>query len=68
MVECIDKMIWDFDAGLTNNFDVEGHLILAGYLLGLFLDPEDGGSTFLRNVSELLSNYTVLHPRREYSS
>jgi hypothetical protein len=23
----------------------------AGFLLGLFFDPEDGGDTFLRNIS-----------------
>jgi hypothetical protein len=27
------------------------------WLLGLFFDPEDGGSKFLRNVIELLSDY-----------
>jgi hypothetical protein len=26
------------------------------------LDPEDGGRTFLRNVEELLGDYTVSHP------
>jgi hypothetical protein len=25
-------------------------LLLAGYLLGLLVNPEDGGSAFLRNV------------------
>jgi hypothetical protein len=29
------------------------------YLLGVHIDPEDEGSTFLRNVIELLPNYTV---------
>jgi hypothetical protein len=33
-------------------------------LCGLFSDPEDGGNIFLRNVDELLSHYTVWHPRR----
>jgi hypothetical protein len=31
--------------------------LLAGYLLALLLHPEDGGSTSLRNVGELLSDY-----------
>jgi hypothetical protein len=29
------------------------------YLLGLFLDHEDGSSTFLRNVSKLLQDYCL---------
>jgi hypothetical protein len=36
----------------------------AGFLLGLFLDPEDGGDMFLRNVGWLSSDYTALCPRR----
>jgi hypothetical protein len=31
-------------------------------------DPEDGGSIFLRNDSELLPDYMESHPRRMYSS
>jgi hypothetical protein len=27
-------------------------------------DTEDGGNTFLRNFSELLSDYTASHPRK----
>jgi hypothetical protein len=30
--------------------------------LGLLFDPEDGGSTILRNVDELLPMYTASHP------
>jgi hypothetical protein len=33
----------------------------AGFLFGLFFDPEDRGDIFLRNVS---SDYTTLYPRR----
>jgi hypothetical protein len=32
-------------------------------LLDLLFDPEDGGSTFFRNVPELLPDYTVSNPR-----
>jgi hypothetical protein len=38
------------------------------FLLGLFVDPEDGGNMFLRNVSWLPADYTALHPRRYGSS
>jgi hypothetical protein len=40
----------------------------ASWLLGLLLDPEDGGSTFLRNVGKLLPDYITSHPRRWNSS
>jgi hypothetical protein len=36
-------------------------LLLAPLLLAPDFDPEDGGSTFLRNDGEVL-DYTVLHP------
>jgi hypothetical protein len=42
-------------------------LNLAGYLFGLHLDPEDGGSTFVRNVRGHSPGYTLLHPRIKYS-
>jgi hypothetical protein len=38
-----------------------------GFLHGLLFDLEDGSSTFVRNVSELLQEYTALHLRRQYS-
>jgi hypothetical protein len=37
-------------------------LILAGYLLGSLFDPEDGGSTFLQSISELLPDYMAHVP------
>jgi hypothetical protein len=40
----------------------------AGFLLGLFSDPEDGGDMFLRNVGCLSTDYTALYPRRKNSS
>jgi hypothetical protein len=39
-------------------------LLLAYYLLGILLDPEDGVDTFLQNICELISDYTESHPRR----
>jgi hypothetical protein len=41
---------------------------ITGFLHGLLLDPKDGNSAFVRNVSELLPDYTALHLRRQYSS
>jgi hypothetical protein len=38
-------------------------LLLTGYLYGL-LSPENGGSTFLQNIIELLPVYMASHPRR----
>jgi hypothetical protein len=43
-------------------------LLHSSRLLRLFLDPEDGVGMFLRNVSGLLSNYTVIRPRISYIS
>jgi hypothetical protein len=37
----------------------------AGFLLGIFFDPEDGSDTFLRNVGCLSRDYTALYSRRE---
>jgi hypothetical protein len=44
------------------------HLIHAGFLLGLFFDPEDGGDMFLLNIGSLSIDYTALYPRRQNSS
>lgn len=38
-------------------------VVLTGFFLVLHFDPDDGGSTILRNVSEFLPNCMVLHPR-----
>jgi hypothetical protein len=43
------------------------NLPLAGFFLGLLLNPEDVGSTFLRNISGHLPDYTALHMRQQYS-
>jgi hypothetical protein len=34
-------------------------------VLGLLFYPDDGGSAFLRNIGELLPDYTVSHPIRQ---
>lgn len=39
-------------------------LLLVGFLLGFLFDPDDGSSTFRRNVGTLLLKYTTLHPIR----
>jgi hypothetical protein len=44
------------------------YLLHAGFLLGLFFDPKDGGNMFLRNVGRLSMDYTALYPRRQNSS
>jgi hypothetical protein len=43
-------------------------LLLVGSLPGLIFDPEDSDSIFLQHVSDFLPCYTVLHPKRQYSS
>jgi hypothetical protein len=42
---------------------VPSHLLHAGFLLGTFSPPEDGGDTFLRNICSY-TDYTALYPRR----
>jgi hypothetical protein len=40
----------------------------AGFLLGLLVDPDDGGDVFLRNVGWLSTGYIAFYPRRHNSS
>jgi hypothetical protein len=40
------------------------YLLDAGFLLGLFIDPEDGVYMFLRKVDWLSADYTALYPIR----
>jgi hypothetical protein len=42
--------------------------LLARWFAELFLDPEDGGDTFLRNVGYNSTDYTASYVRRWYSS
>jgi hypothetical protein len=52
--------------------DSEEILLLSPFLSGLFQTlsfyPEDGAYTFLRNLSEILPNYTGLYSTAQYSS
>jgi hypothetical protein len=43
-------------------------LLIAAFLFGLLLTPEDYSDTFLQNVGEIPLNYTTLQPSRSYSS
>jgi hypothetical protein len=43
-------------------------LLVTGFILGLLLNPEDGGDMVRRNVGGLLPNYMVLQPRISHSS
>jgi hypothetical protein len=36
----------------------------AGFLLGLFFNPKDGGDMFLGNIGSLSMYYMVSYPRR----
>jgi hypothetical protein len=37
--------------------------LLAGYLFGSLFDPENEGSTLLRNIYEILPDYTTSYQR-----
>jgi hypothetical protein len=42
------------------------HTIFISTFLGLLLDPEDGGTIFVRNDSKPISDYMMSHPRRQF--
>jgi hypothetical protein len=44
------------------------YFLLAGGLLSLFFNSEDGGSMFLRNIGRLVLDYMVSHPIRQCGS
>jgi hypothetical protein len=52
------------EAGSKQNRLAACCLLHAGFLLGLFIDHEDGGYMFLRNVGLLSAGYTVVYPKR----
>jgi hypothetical protein len=54
---------WSFPRVIRSPF----YQLLAGFLLGVVFDTEDGGGTFLRNIGGSIPNYTTLHPGRWYS-
>jgi hypothetical protein len=41
------------------------HALQSGFLLALFLDPEDGSRMFLRNAWSHPEDYTALYPSRQ---
>jgi hypothetical protein len=42
-------------------------MLIAGYFGGMPLNPEEGCSMFILNVSEVLPDCTVSHPGRQFS-
>jgi hypothetical protein len=40
------------------------YLLQAGFLFGLFFDPEDGSDMFFQNFGWLSTEYMALYPRR----
>jgi hypothetical protein len=61
LIDCIYSMIWGSHSG-----GYACYIFHAGFLLGLFFEPEDTGDLFLRNVGWLSTDSTVLYPRRYY--
>jgi hypothetical protein len=55
-------------SGSKNKPSNQSYLLNDGFTLGLFLDPEDEGDMFFRNIGWFLTDYTVSCPRRQNSS
>jgi hypothetical protein len=47
----------------ARNQHEDTYLPHAGFLLGLFVDPEDGSNMFLQNICWLSVDYTALYPK-----
>jgi hypothetical protein len=54
--------------GYRNRIALRATCFHAGFLLGLFFDPEDGCDMLLRNFGWLSAHYTAVYPRRQNSS
>jgi hypothetical protein len=70
--EILNDNVYELMLGSWETFNFEtkkqSHLLNAGFLLGLCLDPEAGGVMSLRNVGWLSTDYTALYPgRHNYS-
>jgi hypothetical protein len=50
---------------INRRFGGTCRLFHAGFLLGLFFDPEDEGDVFLRNVGRLSTDYRTYNPALE---
>jgi hypothetical protein len=57
--------IWERNIEVKSEYSFS--LLLVGSLVAC-LNPEDEGSSFLRNVDELVADYTAAHPRKRYFS
>jgi hypothetical protein len=55
-------------AGTNFNLKCRGKIVNQDRVIQIVFYPEDGGSTFLRNLNELLPDHTVSHRSREQSS
>jgi hypothetical protein len=60
-------IFWDVTLISEPGFPLAAHSVCL-LLAWLLFDPEVGGSMFLQNIGELLPDYTVSHPRRQYAS
>jgi hypothetical protein len=64
LIDSLGVPFWPIsEPGFSTHFT-----LLAGYLFGILFDAEDGETTFLQSVTELLPDCTTFLPRRYYSS